>query len=89
MIVITQNLTILARSKRLESISKQIAATKSTDELSRKLEVIAAWYTTNLFSKNIFNDRNKLFAADALAFCNYIVAQLIVKAVNILVFFMR
>jgi hypothetical protein len=89
MIVITQNIIILARLKRLENISKQIVATKSTDELSRKLEVIAAWYNTNLFCKNIFNDRNKLFAANALAFCNYIVAQLIVKAVNILVFFMR
>ena len=33
------NIIILARSKRLENISKQIVATKSTDELSRKLEV--------------------------------------------------
>ena len=89
MIVITQNIIILARSKRLENISKQIVATKNTDKLSRKLEVITALYTTNLFCKNIFNDRNKLFAANALAFSNYIVAQLIVKAVNILVFIMR
>ena len=45
--------------------------------------------TTNLFCKNNFNDRNKLSAANALACCNYIVDQLIVKAVNILDFFVR
>jgi hypothetical protein len=88
MIIITQNVIILAQLKWLENISKQIAATKKTDELSRKLEVIIAWYS-NLFCKNIFDDRNKLSAAKALAFYNYIVAQLIVKAVNILEFFVR
>jgi hypothetical protein len=55
MIVIIQNIIILARLKRLENIFKQIAATKNTDELSRKLDVITAEFPTS-FCKNIFNE---------------------------------
>jgi hypothetical protein len=55
MIVIIQNIIILARLKRLENIFKQIAVTKNTDELSRKLDVITAGFPSP-FCKNIFNE---------------------------------